>query len=377
MKLIAVVGLSGSGKTRLITRLIPEFRKRGLEVAVIKRCSREFLIDVEGKDSWRFREAGAEAVALTSPRGMAVLRKATAASDPRFIARNDLVRADIVLVEGGKKLRGLKKVEVVRREVGLDLLTPAEDLVAVVADGPVATDRPVFGPDDTAVQAEFLLTRLEKETSDLPLEDAFAKRYFARRDQRVLGILRKSTVGIAGAGGLGSNVALSLARAGVGRLIIADNDRIEPANLNRQQYFVDQVGRKKVEALREILLRVNPYSTYMAHAVRVNARNVARLFGEADVMVEAFDKAAAKQMLIETWLTRFPDRPIVAASGLAGFGANGKLHTRRLGRLYICGDEQSQPQPGISPMAPRVAVVANFQANLVVELLVKKGGRRA
>ena len=207
--------------------------------------------------------------------------------------------------------------------------------------------------------------------------DDFARRYFARRDRRVLGILRGSIVGIAGAGGLGSNVALSLARVGVGKLIIADSDRVEPSNLNRQQYFIDQVGRQKVKALREILLRVNPYSTYVIHAVRVKARNVASLFGEADVMVEAFDKAAAKQMLIETWLTRFPDRPIVAASGLAGFGANCKLHTRRLGHLYVCGDEASQPEPGISPMAPRVAVVANLQANLVVELLVKKGGRRA
>ena len=207
--------------------------------------------------------------------------------------------------------------------------------------------------------------------------DDLARRYFARRDRRVLDILRRSVVGIAGAGGLGSNVALSLARAGVGKLIIADSDRIEPSNLNRQQYFIDQVGRRKVEALRENLLRVNPFSAYVVHAVRVSGRNVARLFGEADVLVEAFDKAAAKQMLIEAWLTRFPDRPIVAASGLAGFGANCKLHTRRLGRLYVCGDETSQPSRGIAPMAPRVAVVANLQANLVVELLVKKGGRRA
>lgn len=170
MKLIAVVGLSGSGKTRLITRLIPEFRKRGLKVAVIKRCSREFLVDVEGKDSWRYREAGAEAVVLNSPQGMAVLRETAAAPDPRLVARNDLGGADVVLLEGGKKLRGLAKVEVVRREVGLDLLTPAEDLIAVVADGPVDTDRPVFGPDDTAALAEFLLARLEEEMADIRLE---------------------------------------------------------------------------------------------------------------------------------------------------------------------------------------------------------------
>ena len=206
--------------------------------------------------------------------------------------------------------------------------------------------------------------------------DDFRRRYFERRDPRVLSILERSVVGIAGAGGLGSNVAVSLARAGVGRLIVADFDRLEPCNLNRQQYFVGQVGRVKVEALRENLLSINPYSTYEMHAVRVTPRNVARLFGSADVMVEAFDKAEAKQMLIETWLVRFPGRPIVAASGLAGFGGNAKLRTRRLGNLYVCGDQESCPEPGVSPMAPRVAIVAAMQANLVVELLVKRAGKR-
>ncbi len=198
----------------------------------------------------------------------------------------------------------------------------------------------------------------------------FEREYFARRESKVLDALRRSTVGIAGAGGLGSNVAVSLARAGVGRLVIADFDRIEPSNLNRQQYFIGQVGRLKVEALCENLRRINPFSRYKAHAVRLNRRNVPKIYREADLLVEAFDRAEAKQMLIETWLGRFPERPIVAASGLAGFGRNRKLKSRRLGNLHICGDEESQCPPGISPMAPRVALVANMQANLVVELLL-------
>jgi sulfur carrier protein ThiS adenylyltransferase len=202
----------------------------------------------------------------------------------------------------------------------------------------------------------------------------FAKDYFSRRDRAVLDILRRSSVGIAGAGGLGSNVAFSLARAGVGRLVIADSDRIEPSNLNRQQYFVDQVGRVKVEALRESLLRVNPFSVYEIHNVRITRRNAAGIFRSVDVLVEAFDKAEAKEMLIEACLGRFPGRPIVAASGLAGYGKNRKLRARRLGNLYICGDEESQCPAGVSPMAPRVGIVANMQANLVVELLVKMRG---
>ncbi len=204
---------------------------------------------------------------------------------------------------------------------------------------------------------------------------AFAREYFAHRDPRVLSILRQSSVGIAGAGGLGSNVAVALARAGIGRLVIADCDRVEPSNLNRQQFFLDQVGERKVEALRENLLAVNPYSLYEIHDVRINRRNAAKIFGRVDVLVEAFDKAEAKEMIIEASLARFPGRPIVAASGLAGYGGNRKMHTRRLGNLYICGDEESQTPRGVSPMAPRVALVAAMQANLVVELLVKMKGR--
>jgi sulfur carrier protein ThiS adenylyltransferase len=206
---------------------------------------------------------------------------------------------------------------------------------------------------------------------------AFAREYFAHRDPAVLAVLRQSSVGIAGAGGLGSNVAMALARAGVGRLVIADFDKVEPSNLNRQQYFLDQVGERKVVALRENLLAVNPYSLYEIHDVRINRRNAATVFARVDVLVEAFDKAAAKEMLIEASLTRFPGRPVVAASGLAGYGCNRKIHSRRLGNLYICGDESSQCPKGISPMAPRVALVAAMQANLVVELLVKMRGRRS
>jgi sulfur carrier protein ThiS adenylyltransferase len=200
---------------------------------------------------------------------------------------------------------------------------------------------------------------------------------FARHDPRVLAALRAGTVGIAGAGGLGSTVAISLARSGVGRLIIADFDRVEPSNLTRQQYAIRQIGRRKVDALRENLRAINPFSEYIVHAVRVTRATVGRIFADAEILVEALDRAAAKRMLIEAWLSLHPDRPIIAASGLAGYGKNRKLHTRRMGSLYLCGDEESRCPKGISPMAPRVAIVANLQANLVVELLVDRKGARA
>jgi len=197
------------------------------------------------------------------------------------------------------------------------------------------------------------------------------KDFFSRHDKKVLAALRPAAVGIAGAGGLGSNAAIALARAGVGRLVIADFDRIEASNLNRQQYAVKQIGLRKVKALRANLRLLAPFTECEARDVKVTPSNVDELFGGVDILIEAFDKAGEKRMLIDAWLRLHPDKPLIAASGLAGYGGNSKLRTRRLGSLYICGDGESQCPPGVSPMAPRVAIVANMQANLAIELLMK------
>jgi len=197
------------------------------------------------------------------------------------------------------------------------------------------------------------------------------KKFFSKHDPGILPLLRASVVGIAGAGGLGSSVAVSLARAGIGKLIIVDFDRIEISNLNRQQYFWTQVGKVKVRALLENLRKINPFSEYVGFQRRITPKNIKTIFGKADLLIEAFDRAGQKQMLIESWIAHFPDRPIIAASGLSGWGRNQKIRQRRVGNLYICGDEESEPARGISPMAPRVGIVANMQANLAVELLVK------
>jgi len=204
-----------------------------------------------------------------------------------------------------------------------------------------------------------------------PGRQEFAGKFFSKHDPRILSILRGSTVGIAGAGGLGSNVAVSLARAGLGTLIIADWDQVEPSDLNRQYYFIEQVGKPKVLALLENLKRINPFSQYKIHEVKIGPGNVATIFGTADILVEAFDKAEMKQMLVNTWLSLFPQKPIISASGLAGIGKNQKLHTRKVGNLYICGDEETESEELISPVAPRVGIVANMQANMALELLVK------
>ena len=182
--------------------------------------------------------------------------------------------------------------------------------------------------------------------------------------------LRNTTIGIAGCGGLGSNCAMALARAGVGRLVIADFDSVTPENLDRQYYFREQVGQKKVLALQENIRKVNPDIDVQVHDVRLGPDEVLQIFKNCQVIVEAFDRADMKLMIIETVSERFPDKFIIAGSGLAGYGANNALRTRRLGNLFVCGDETSEVTPELPPLAPRVGVVAAMQANQVLEIVM-------
>jgi sulfur carrier protein ThiS adenylyltransferase len=185
-------------------------------------------------------------------------------------------------------------------------------------------------------------------------------------------ILGEKTVGIAGAGGLGSNCAVSLVRVGVGNLIIADYDKVNSTNLNRQYYFIDQVGEKKVKALRDNLLRINPGLNIIAFDDILLPDNIPSLFRKCDIIVEAFDQADQKKMLIETVLTHFPEKPLVVGLGLAGWGMNVTIHVRQIDNMYICGDEVSEIGPELPPLAPRVGIVANMQADVVLEILLAK-----
>jgi sulfur carrier protein ThiS adenylyltransferase len=185
--------------------------------------------------------------------------------------------------------------------------------------------------------------------------------------------LRKFRVGIAGAGGLGSNCAVALARCGVGTLVIADFDIIHETNLNRQFYFTDQVGMLKTVALKENIFRINPDVSVIAHNKKLECQNITEFFYGCDVIVEAFDVAEMKQMIIETVQLEMPGIPVVAGSGLAGWGNSETLRCRKIDdTLYICGDESSEVSEDLPPLAPRVGVVANMQANAVIEILMKK-----
>lgn len=204
-----------------------------------------------------------------------------------------------------------------------------------------------------------------------PSEDELEALMVARHTPGVHEKVKAATVGIAGLGGLGSVIAVALARVGVGKLILADFDVVEPSNLNRQQYFVDQLGLLKTEALVANLRRINPYVELETHAVRLTPENILPIFGDVNVMVEAFDRADQKVMLMQNFAAGRSDTPFITASGLAGYGAEGSLQVNRMGKsIYVVGDMESGARPGCGLMAPRVGIAASMQANLALRLIV-------
>jgi len=180
-----------------------------------------------------------------------------------------------------------------------------------------------------------------------------------------------SVVGIAGLGGLGSNVAVALARSGVGKLIIADFDNVEQSNLNRQQFFIDQIGKSKVDCAIENLRRINPKVEVAGYKTMLDTENIPRIFAGSDCIAECFDSAIAKQMIVETVLAKMDSVKVVSASGLAGYGKSNEIQTRRVGkRLVIVGDGRRSTDTCKTLTAARVGIVAMHQANAIIELLV-------
>lgn len=187
--------------------------------------------------------------------------------------------------------------------------------------------------------------------------------------------LKKGKVAIAGAGGLGSNIAISLARVGVGHLKIIDFDVVEPSNLNRQQYYIRHIGMKKVEAIKEILTDINPFIEVEIVDVKVEGNNIQELFSNVDIVVEAFDNPTYKAMIVSEVLSSIENVKVVAASGMAGYYSNNIIKSKKINnRLYICGDFVNEAKMNSGLMAPRVAIVANHQANTVVRLLLNEDG---
>jgi len=222
--------------------------------------------------------------------------------------------------------------------------------------------------DDIPVAAGDTICLIRR--GEVPGADEMRQLLVARHSPEVYDKVCNRTVGIAGAGGLGSALAIALARLSVGRLIIVDFDVVEPSNLNRQQYNCSQIGMLKVAALKENLESINPYIDVITHADRVVADNIEPLFADADVLAECFDNPESKSTFVTSSLRLFA-RPIVAVSGIAGHDDAGKLVCREvMDNLYLIGDGVSAAGPGRGLMAPKVGIAAHLQANKVLELLL-------
>lgn len=207
------------------------------------------------------------------------------------------------------------------------------------------------------------------ERGVMPEREALGALMTSRHTPGVHGAMVGATVGVAGLGGLGSHIAMALARMGIGRLVLVDFDVVEPTNLNRQAYAIHHLGMTKALALKEQLAAIHPYTEVVVHALRVNPENAMDLFGGCDVVVEAFDRPDQKAMLVETLLTK-GQMPVVAASGVAGLYSGNTVRAQRFSeRLYLVGDQVHGARPGEGLMAPRVMIAAGHQALLVVQLL--------
>ncbi len=236
------------------------------------------------------------------------------------------------------------------------------DAEVIIYNGfPVDSDQPLKDGDEIVL--------IKK--GEIPFPEEFESLMVARHTPGIHQKIKKSVVGIAGLGGLGSVVAIALARVGVGKLILVDFDVVEPSNLNRQQYSVHQIGIPKAEALKKNIAEINPYVKTEIYQERLDRNNMERIFKEAQVVVEAFDRAEEKAMLINTITEKMPDKYIVAASGVAGYGDNNEIKTTRFSsKIFIAGDQKTAAQPGVGLMAPRVGIVAHHQANTVLRILL-------
>jgi len=181
-------------------------------------------------------------------------------------------------------------------------------------------------------------------------------------------VLEAARVGIAGAGGLGSNCAMHLVRAGVRHLTVVDFDVVNESNLNRQFFFRDQLGLKKVEALKANLLRIDPGADIRSVDLRLDAASARETFADCDIVVEAFDVVEAKAMLVAALAPS--GKRIVTASGLAGWGRSNAMQVRRMGNIVAVGDGETAVGEGAAPASPRVGIAAAMQANSVVAMLL-------
>lgn len=204
----------------------------------------------------------------------------------------------------------------------------------------------------------------------IPSREVMREALNIRHGEDLQNKISAARVAVCGLGGLGSNIAIALARAGVGHLHLIDFDRVDLTNLNRQQYAVGQLGQYKTNALRETLSLVSPYCDVTCDTIQVTEENLPDLLKTEDYICEAFDRAEAKAMLVSGVLEHFPEKYLVAGSGLAGLGSANTIQTRRVSqRFYLCGDGTSDSSVGLGLVASRVLVCAAHEANMILRLI--------
>ena len=182
--------------------------------------------------------------------------------------------------------------------------------------------------------------------------------------------LSAAKVAVCGLGGLGSNIAIALARAGVGKLHIIDFDRVDISNLNRQQYFPEQLGQLKADALYDTLKRIAPYCEIVREKVKLDEDNIPKLLADDDIIAEAFDKADQKAMLVNCVLEKMPEKYLVSGSGMAGISPSNMITTKRImKRFYLCGDGVSDVDDGMGLVASRVLICAGHQAHAIIRII--------
>ncbi len=180
------------------------------------------------------------------------------------------------------------------------------------------------------------------------------------------------SVAVCGLGGLGSNVAISLARAGVGKLILIDFDKVDLSNLHRQQYKISQLGMYKTEAMKQALSEIAPYCNVITHTIKLTEENLS-LLADCSIVCECFDNAECKAMLVNGIAERYPNKYIVAASGMSGLHTGNTITTKKLGKwLYICGDGTSDVADDGTLFASRVMLCAAHQANTILRIIAGK-----
>ncbi len=216
------------------------------------------------------------------------------------------------------------------------------------------------------------MTRMQKEMQERISREQLDQAFDARFPEEMQTKLRNARVAVAGLGGLGSNIAVMLARSGIGELLLVDFDTVDVTNLNRQMYLIPQLGKPKAEALPEILYQINPYLTYRSVCIKVTPNNVKELFSEYPIVCEAFDKPDQKAMLVRELLMQCPKTTVVSGNGMAGYADANEIRTCQvMKRLYVCGDQSTDVGNGIGLIAPRVAVCAAHEANKVLQLIMQ------